>query len=512
MPSEQPGAESPEEVAFLAAKQCIQACCDEAHRLHAADSPADRARAGQLLKSAAALRLLLRDRLLCIPACEAAGEPAVASLDQEDGGGAALGGDGGEAGGGGDAGAGAGGRGGADVADDGSGDTGGRDCRPSGAQRRARELRQAAQRRAHQRARAAERLVAALGAWAAAQEPWAQRLLLPPPPAHGPAAGAAAATAQPPPPGQRAPSQQPPAPRLDPPRLARVFLQARRAALDAELAAVSAAAELAQLPPARAARLVAAVRRLRGAEGGLGFHSRLARAAAAAVDKQGCADDGSFAYGSTPFESWLAIHLHPAVAAAVAEAMGDPLPQPLAPAQQQQQQQQQGVSERQTQHVATPREQEEQQGQQEQQAAGAPRERSYMVWGSSTGWLAFYGASAFGWRACRGVELLPCLVDEARAAAARLGFQGVSFECGDLLASSLEGVAVLQVTEQCWDPDLLRRAAAKAQSELAPGAVVVDYTGGLVSRLGRGRLLAVQEVAVSWGTVRMHACVMGPAE
>lgn len=57
-----------------------------------------------------------------------------------------------------------------------------------------------------------------------------------------------------------------------------------------------------------------------------------------------------------------------------------------------------------------------------------------------------------------------------------------------------------------------QQAAAKAQSELAPGAVVVDYTGGLVSRLARGTLLAVQEVAASWGTVRMHACVMGPAE
>lgn len=44
----------------------------------------------------------------------------------------------------------------------------------------------------------------------------------------------------------------------------------------------------------------------------------------------------------------------------------------------------------------------------------------YVVWGSSTGWLAFYGALAYGWQA-HGVELLPGLVEVARDVAERHG-------------------------------------------------------------------------------------------
>jgi hypothetical protein len=47
------------------------------------------------------------------------------------------------------------------------------------------------------------------------------------------------------------------------------------------------------------------------------------------------------------------------------------------------------------------------------------------VWGSSSGWLVFYAALAFGWQGrCRGVELLPCLVAEARRVAAEVGITG----------------------------------------------------------------------------------------
>lgn len=56
------------------------------------------------------------------------------------------------------------------------------------------------------------------------------------------------------------------------------------------------------------------------------------------------------------------------------------------------------------------------------------------------------------------------------------------------------------------------QAAAKIDAELAPGAVVVDYTGALVSRLARGSLLVVEAVATSWGEVSMHVCVMGPEQ
>ena len=43
------------------------------------------------------------------------------------------------------------------------------------------------------------------------------------------------------------------------------------------------------------------------------------------------------------------------------------------------------------------------------------RGRCYVVWGSSVGWLVFFGCLAYGWRS-RGVEILGCLVEEARQA------------------------------------------------------------------------------------------------
>lgn len=52
------------------------------------------------------------------------------------------------------------------------------------------------------------------------------------------------------------------------------------------------------------------------------------------------------------------------------------------------------------------------------------------------------------------------------------------------------------------------QAAAKIAAELAPGSVVVDYTGAVTRRLP-GALLAVQEVETSWGPVRMHAWLLG---
>lgn len=266
-------------------------------------SPADRARSAQCLKSAAALRTLLRDRMLCVPACEAAGErvaawdqsqPAMRDSRARDA----------DAGGGGHAGGGSASGGGSSSGDSGpAGDDADadRDCRPSGAARRARAQHQAAVRRQQQRARAAERLLEALAGWHAGQEAWLLQLL---------------ATQPVPGPGERAeplatagggPTTPAPAPLPDARQLARGHAQSRRAALQAELSACSAAAAACSMPRARLEQLLAAVRHLRAAEGGLAFHSRLARAAAAAADKAGYADDASFAYGSTPFSSWLQV-------------------------------------------------------------------------------------------------------------------------------------------------------------------------------------------------------------
>ena len=297
--------------------------------------------------------------------------------------------------------------------------------------------------------------------------------------------------------------------------LAAAARAAREAALSEELREVAARAAEAGAPPENVHRLCGAVAALRRAEASLGFQARLAADAAdaAAAEAQlagacgggggddGCGseddsngDDGDggdcFAYGSTPFASWLRVLRHPAVAPAVGAALfGDP-PSPPAAATGE------GAdAEAAAAATAAPR------GEQRRRQL-----RDYVVLGSSSGWLPLYAALGAGWRA-RGVELLPCLVAAARDAAARHGAAALAaFERGDLRTADcgLARAGVVHVTEQCWGEALRARAAARLAEELAPGSVVVDYTGGVARRLP-GRLLAVVEAPFSWGRARMHA-------
>jgi hypothetical protein len=322
--------------------------------------------------------------------------------------------------------------------------------------------------------------------------------------------------------------------------LASAILAHRSRELQAELSDSAAAAERLRAPPQRRRQLLAVTRGLRDAEGGLAFHARLARevaAAAAGGAAAGRADgsgrsrgdlgdrleytESNFSYASTPFWSWAGVMAQAPVAAALDRIRG---------------REQTGSF-----HLGWPGQQQQQQQQ---------HEPVFMVWGSSAGWLVFYARLGLGWPRCVGVELLPCLVEAANGAAAVNGVDGVAFECGDLQASSLAGVMVLQLTEQCWDEELLVKvrgrftaclppwcqphtamhpppthptnpcppapdkkqpqAAAKIDAELAPSALVVGYTGGVVGRLARGRRLAGPcPLATSWGVVRMHVYVMG---
>ncbi|GBF88782.1 hypothetical protein Rsub_01683 [Raphidocelis subcapitata] len=398
----------PEQAAFDAATAAVEALCREAARCRRVSptAPADAARAASLLASAGALRRLLRDRLLVVPACC---QPADCQPGQQR----------------------------QAAAQDATPRQPAPTGQPEGASDRARR----------QRGAAAARL-------------------------SGADAGHASAHAH----AAVCPQQE-----GLPPGLAAAHARRRAAALEAELA--SAAAALARLggaaPPGRgAARLLAVVRALRAAEGSLALQARLARAAEAAAladcgggGRSGCSE-GSFAYGSTPLASWLAFLAEPAVMAAARAAMAA--------------------------HTSPERG--------GRRAQPAPRRR-YMVWGSSLGWLPFYGGLALGWPSS-GVELLPCLVEEARRVAAANGVEGVDFSCGDLRGASLAGVGVLQTTEVAWDAGLVAAAAAKICAEAEPGTLVVDYTGGVVRRIPRARVVAAREVAVSWGVARMHAAVL----
>lgn len=330
-----------------------------------------------------------------------------------------------------------------------------------------------------------------------------------------------------------------------PPEAAAAFMAARAAALEQEVRDARAAllaAGPAVLPTptpassgdaveAAASRLGAVIRRLREMETSLEFQAALAGEAAQLSGAHVQEEDGvtasggggsgrrytpdNFAYGSTPYTSWLQLVCHTEVAARLRG------------------------------------------GAMQGGGSGSGRPGECVVWGSSSGWLLFYGALTCGWR-CVGYELLSCLAERSRQVAAEHGLmphgsgasggQGhVSASAGersgarpgagghgdvgdgafplqrgcgggargggggavvvhnaDLLTSDVSACGLLLLTNQCWDVALTRCAAAKAAAELPDGAVVVDYTGALAPELGPP--VAKVRVPVSWNAAQMlHA-------
>jgi hypothetical protein len=370
-----------------------------------------------LLKAARQLRALLRDRLLAVPACAAAaprGDDATAAgcapchpLE-----GPASG-----------------------YQPDAATSCVAADTGPAGCH---------AKRHKQQRTAAACRTLAAMAAWHAGLDVQAQALI----------AAAASTAGRPAPPGATGPGigggaagevdGQAAGPSLDAHGLACQFMERRRAVLIEELTSAEAAARRTPTPTPQARReqLLSAIAALRRSEATLAFHSRLARAATTAAATAsatrvdftsngqllrsamgssgshcrehycGCRE-ATFAYGSTPLASWLGLYLRPSVWAAVHMAMHGHEPADGSCAAD-------GTQPRRV------------------QAKGAASSREcscgggsngdggrFLVWGSSSGWLVFYAALAFGWQGrCRGVELLPCLVAEARRVAAEVGITG----------------------------------------------------------------------------------------
>ena len=113
------------------------------------------------------------------------------------------------------------------------------------------------------------------------------------------------------------------------------------------------------------------------------------------------------------------------------------------------------------------------------------RDEIYSVWGSSTGWLAFYGHLTYGLRTV-GCELLTYLVKVAREVACDHGVtgDGLRFEARDMLETDLGRTGILFLTSQCWDGSLKRKAYAKIARELPRDAIVIDYSADLSDYLG----------------------------
>jgi len=188
------------------------------------------------------------------------------------------------------------------------------------------------------------------------------------------------------------------------------------------------------------------VTHLTAVEHSLDFQMRLV----GAMKQMGASTDyteANFSYGSTPFVSWRRVFDSPRLDAAMKEA-----------------------------------------------AAGRGK---YVVFGSSIGWLAFYGACSYR-TSTVGVEIMQYLVDVASEARATLSVDGVEFIHEDMLQYNLTDARVVMLTSQCWDEQLIAAVHAKLAKEMEPGALVVDYRAMGETHSDAFELVDTVATKVSW--------------
>jgi hypothetical protein len=102
---------------------------------------------------------------------------------------------------------------------------------------------------------------------------------------------------------------------------------------------------------------------------------------------------------------------------------------------------------------------------------------SYVVWGSSTGWLVFFGSLTFFGVPSMGVEILQTLHDTATRVLDEMPskYQSASFRNEDMLSSSLESVGIVLLTSCCWDESVHEAACERLAKDLLVGSIVIDY-------------------------------------
>lgn len=135
----------------------------------------------------------------------------------------------------------------------------------------------------------------------------------------------------------------------------------------------------------------------------------------------------NYAYGSTPYTSWARLFEHDALKHAIARVRQDGL--------------------------------------------------SYVVWGSSMGWLVFFAGLTFG-VPCAGFEILQTLHDTATRTFDLLpsNYRSVvTFKNDDMLSSSLESVGIVMLTSYCWDAVVREAACERLARDLTAGSIVIDY-------------------------------------
>lgn len=176
----------------------------------------------------------------------------------------------------------------------------------------------------------------------------------------------------------------------------------------------------------------------------LSFQADLLKASEKAARDTGYSLD-NFAYGSTPYASFLEVFQQPLLQAKIKECV--------------------------------------------------QRGSTYKVFGSSIGWLAFYGSLTYGLKTM-GYEILESLVIASRDIVDKYNLSNLEFKVQDMLEASLDETGILFLTSQCWDSLLKEKTYRKIQEELPPGSVVIDYSAELEEYLGKSALECV--APVSW--------------
>lgn len=246
----------------------------------------------------------------------------------------------------------------------------------------------------------------------------------------------------------------------------KALVQQRREAVDEEVNEVARLAESSAhhsgqpvIPSATATRLCELIRAIRDREQQQEFHAQLLRTQQEVIESSGEPYSlENFAYGSTPFSTWMQLLGQEVVADTINSMRHE--------------------------HCET-----------------SPR--FFTVFGSSSGSLVLFTALAWGIPA-EGVEILPFLHAEAERFRERAGISPAQcgFTCAPMLSASLARTRVLVLTSQCWDAPLYARVLRKVDHELPDDALVLDYKKGL-QHSARFKLLArLDAQKVSWTTAQ----------
>jgi hypothetical protein len=98
-----------------------------------------------------------------------------------------------------------------------------------------------------------------------------------------------------------------------------------------------------------------------------------------------------------------------------------------------------------------------------------------VIFGSSTGLLAFYTSALYPQSTCVGYEVAPSLHAHASKLCKEFPVANIEFRLEDMLTANITDANIVILTSLCWDEITRQSVAVKLAKELLPGSVVIDY-------------------------------------